>query len=142
MSEVYFIDTNIFMYASGRGHPLKQPCMRIVRGIASRKISAVTSTEVVQEILHRYIALGKREIAVNSVKGIVALLSPLLAISEEIVLQASKLILEYPSLNARDALHIATMLENNLTHILSVDSHFDLVKEVTRCNPADFTMAR
>lgn len=71
-----------------------------------------------------------------------ALLSPLLAISEKIVLRASKFILEYSSLNARDALHVATMLENNLTHILSADTHFDLVKEVIRCNPADFTMAR
>jgi predicted nucleic acid-binding protein len=53
-----FLDTNIFMYAAGQEHPLKAPCVGILRRVASEELEAVTSTEVLQEILSRYGAVG------------------------------------------------------------------------------------
>jgi len=138
MAKVYFIDVNIFMYAGGSDHPLKLPCTKIIKLIAAREISAVTSAEVAQEVLHRYTSIGKRDVGVNSVRRIITLLSPLLFINEEIILRASELLQKYSFLNARDALHAATMLENNLTNILTADTHFDKIDEVTRISPSDF----
>lgn len=140
MEKVYFIDANIFMYSSGRDHLFKEPCAKIVKAISARKISAVTSTEVVQEILHRYLSLHKREIAVGSAKSIITLLSPLLPVTEDILVTSVKMIDKYPFLNARDALHLASMLEHNLTNILTTDTHFEEVEEINRYDPVTFKL--
>jgi predicted nucleic acid-binding protein len=58
--ERYFIDSNIPMYVHGREHPLKAPCIQTLRRIANEALPCVTSVEVVQEIVHRYIHVGRR----------------------------------------------------------------------------------
>ena len=42
----YFLDANIFMYAAGREHPLKAPCVAILRRVAQEEIVALTNAEV------------------------------------------------------------------------------------------------
>ena len=56
MSPAAFIDANILIYASGREHPQKEPCARVLVMAAQRPLSFVTSSEVIQELLHLYIA--------------------------------------------------------------------------------------
>ena len=56
MSPAAFIDTNIPIYAAGRAHPLKEPCRQVLRLIASDSQAFVTSAEVLQEMLHIYLA--------------------------------------------------------------------------------------
>ncbi|MBW2740444.1 MAG: type II toxin-antitoxin system VapC family toxin [Deltaproteobacteria bacterium] len=48
----YFIDTNIFMYAAGKPHEFKQPCVDILSRIQSGELKAAIDTEVFQEILY------------------------------------------------------------------------------------------
>ena len=43
-----FLDTNVFLYAAGGEHVLREPCRRILRNVVD--IDAITSSEVVQEI--------------------------------------------------------------------------------------------
>ena len=64
-----------------------------------------------------------------------------LPVTEADIRQALRLIPRYPSLKARDLLHVAVMLENGIDHILSTDTHFDRVAEVTRVDPRDFAPA-
>ena len=54
-----FIDTAIVMYAAGADHPLRDPCRRIIDQISDGSLDAVTSTEVIQEILHRFVSSGR-----------------------------------------------------------------------------------
>jgi len=63
--EPYFIDANVPMYAVGAEHPLKAPCLRVLESIARGELRAVTDAEVLQELLHRYTALGRRREAVE-----------------------------------------------------------------------------
>ncbi|MFL5807489.1 MAG: type II toxin-antitoxin system VapC family toxin [Roseiflexaceae bacterium] len=65
---IHFIDTNIPMYAVGAEHPLKKPCLAILEAVATGALTAVTDIEVLQEILHRYTALGSRTRAVEVVR--------------------------------------------------------------------------
>jgi len=37
----------------------------------------------------------------------------------------------------RDIIHAATMVQNGLETIVSVDKHFDIIKEVQRIAPSD-----
>jgi predicted nucleic acid-binding protein len=45
------------------------------------------------------------------------------------------LLKEFPSINSRDAIHAATMLNNGIEKILSTDPHFDLIKGIERIEP-------
>lgn len=133
----YFLDTNIFMYAAGREHPLKALCVAILRRAAQEELEAVTNAEVLQEILYRYSAIGERErglhlarLAVDQVGGEV------LPVTLADMQRAFALVDRYgPKIKSRDAVHAATMLNHGLTHLISADGHFDVIEGITRVDP-------
>jgi predicted nucleic acid-binding protein len=58
---VILVDSNVPMYLVGSPHPHKTDAQRLLeRCIASRE-RLVTDAEVLQEILHRYVAIGRRD---------------------------------------------------------------------------------
>src|SRR5919204_484886 len=59
MADLIFLDANIPMYAAGRPHLLKQPCIDVLTLVARHRASFVTDAEVFQEIIHRYRAIGR-----------------------------------------------------------------------------------
>ena len=59
MNPAVFIDANVPIYAAGREHLYKQPCVRILRMVADNPQLFVTDAEVLQELLHRYLASGR-----------------------------------------------------------------------------------
>jgi predicted nucleic acid-binding protein len=59
MADSIFLDANIPMYAAGRVHPLKQPCIDVLSLAAHHPARFITDAEVFQEILHRYRAIGR-----------------------------------------------------------------------------------
>lgn len=136
-----FLDSNIFMYAAGQEHPLKAPCVRILRRVASEELEAVTSTEVLQEILYRYGAIGEMQrglrlarLAVDQVGGAVLL------VTLRDMQRAFELVERHGNaIVARDAVHAATMLNNGLTRLLSADTHFDAIAGITRVDPRKAT---
>ncbi|HEY3827002.1 MAG TPA: type II toxin-antitoxin system VapC family toxin, partial [Bryobacteraceae bacterium] len=58
-----FIDSNIPMYVAGGDHTNRLPARRFLDQVRSGELEACTSTEVLQEILHRYSSLGRRDFA-------------------------------------------------------------------------------
>ncbi|MBI5399790.1 type II toxin-antitoxin system VapC family toxin [Candidatus Saganbacteria bacterium] len=132
-----FIDTNIFIYAQGLEHKYKQPCQIVMRLVAADEIYGVTNTEVLQEIMYRYDAIGKREIGLQMVDNVLAIIHEVLAVEKADVLLAAGLLRKHQQLNIRDAFHAATAVRNNLKYILSVDKHFDLLSILQRVDPFD-----
>lgn len=134
----YFLDTNVFLYAAGRPHPLKAPCVAVLQRVAQDAIDAVTSTEVLQEILHRFWSTSNlpqglmlARLAVDQVAGEV------LPVTLAVMQRAFALAERYAvAITIRDAVHAATMLQHGITHIISADRHFDAIGEVTRIDPA------
>jgi hypothetical protein len=59
MVDPIFVDANIPMYAAGRAHPLKQPCLDVLSLVATHPTHFVTDAEVFQEVLHRYRSIGR-----------------------------------------------------------------------------------
>ena len=136
MSDIlHFIDANVPMYAVGAEHPLKGPCLAILRSIASGELAAVTDAEVCQEIIHRYTALGEREQALHVARLFIKLVPEILPILKEDLLLSLEMHRRYPSLQARDSLHTAVMRNNGIQFIISADRHFDEVDEVERIDP-------
>ena len=69
MSPAVFLDANVPIYASGREHPNKEPCARILMMAAERPLAFVTDAEVLQELLHRYLAIRRWALGKEVVRG-------------------------------------------------------------------------
>ena len=54
-----FVDTNVFMYAVGRRHSLRGSAREFFRASARDRTPLCTSAEVVQEMLHAYVPVGR-----------------------------------------------------------------------------------
>ena len=137
-----FVDANVLMYAAGGDHPLQRPCREIVDGIGHRSIAAATSVEVVQEIIHRYLAIGRVPGGLALAAQTMDLFAPVLPITHALLRRVPELARRYPGLAARDLIHVATCIHEGIADILSTDRGFDAVREIRRIPPEEFAAAR
>jgi len=135
MKETVFLDANIIMYALGRDHPLREPCREYLEGVKDGDISVVASTEVLQEIFHRYFSINMPLIAEEAYRAMKTFCKEVYPLTLDDIDRALDLLKESPSINARDAVHAATMLNNGIEKILSTDTHFDKIKGIQRISP-------
>jgi uncharacterized protein len=123
------------MYAAGREHPLRGPCRTILVRAARRQIEAITSAEIVQEILHRYVAVRRSSEGVRIAREALIQFRPVLPLTDAVIRRVPDLVERYPSLEARDLVHVATCLEEGMDTIISPDTGFDAVSEINRLDP-------
>jgi predicted nucleic acid-binding protein len=120
------------MYIVGASHPNKAAALRILEKTILDRQRLVTDAEVVQEILHRYISINRREVIQPAFDALLALVDSVLSVDQETVIEAKQIVLGYPKLSARDALHLAVMRLHGIDRILSFDSGFDGIRGITR----------
>ena len=133
-----FVDSAVVMYAAGGDHPLRDPCRRIIDGISDGSIDGVTSAEVIQEIFHRFLSIGRPEQGATLAERTQDLMAPVLPITHALMRRVPLLAGRYPTLAARDLIHVATCLHEGISEILTPDRGFDQVVEIRRIDPADF----
>lgn len=131
------LDAAIFMYAGGRDHPLQAPCRVILQRVADRQLDATTSVEVVQEILHRFVAVRRHGEGLRIAREALELFKPVLPLTDPVMRRVPDLIRQYPALSARDLVHVATCIEAGIDTIISPDRGFDLVHVIKRLDPAE-----
>ncbi|HZU38850.1 MAG TPA: type II toxin-antitoxin system VapC family toxin [Gemmataceae bacterium] len=131
------LDTAIPMYAAGAPHTYRNACQWVMTQIASGRLQAVIDAEVIQEVLHRYGALGRYADAVNVANDLMMIVPQVLPITVTDMQTAVTLFQQYAprGMRARDAIHAAIMQNHGLTHIISTDGHFDLVAGLTGLDP-------
>jgi len=122
---VFFLDANIIMYAVGGPHLYREPCRKVLAAVEADAIDVVTNVEVLQEILHRYRALGDPDRAEQAFLRAKTLCEVVLPVRLRDMDLAVTLLRQSPSLRTRDAIHAATMLHAGLRRILTTDRHFD-----------------
>ncbi len=132
-----FLDANVFLYALGRESPHRGACRELLAAAGAGVIDAVTSTEVLQEILHvRARRVSVRD-AAEAVRAAAELVSDVLPVTEDDVLLACRFYEKQARLEGRDAIHAAVM-KNNMVHVIaSLDQDFDLLREIKRVTPAE-----
>ena len=55
-----FVDTNVIMYAVGRAHPLREEARSFFSSTMAKDLNDLcTSAEVLQELLHAYLPVGR-----------------------------------------------------------------------------------
>lgn len=131
---IHFIDTAVIMFAAGRPHPLKEPCVRVLHAVADGTLEATTSAEVVQEILHRF-AAGDRDQGDRMARETLRAFYPVLPVDHETVERARALMARHATLHARDAIHAGTCERHGITRLVSPDTDFDVVAGLTRVAP-------
>ncbi len=131
----YFLDANVLMYAIGKAHPCKAPCIQVLERIEDETIHVVSSVEVLQEILHRYRSLREYEIAASAFTHFKTLCDDILPVDKADMDLAFRILEKAPAISVRDAVHAATMQNQGLERILSTDTHFDSIAGVIRVDP-------
>jgi uncharacterized protein len=125
------------MYAAGEPHVLREASQRVIRLVRDGQLDGLTSAEVIQEILHRFVAIRRPEVGARIVRDALDLFAPVLPITHGVMDRMPKLVETYPELAARDLVHVATCLENGLGTIISPDRGLDAVREIRRIDPYD-----
>jgi uncharacterized protein len=129
---VIFVDSNIPMYLVGGAHPNKDRARHLLEEAAAANESMGTDAEVLQEILHRYAAVGRHadiDRAFETLLGVVDVVYP---IERQDVERGRRILRTTSRLSARDALHIAVMQRHDVDRVLTFDTGFDGIPGLTR----------
>ncbi len=127
-----FIDSNIPMYVAGREHVNRDPSRRFLRRVRERKVDACSSTEVLREILYLYASLGRLDLAREVYDLFVDVCPVVLGVTLADTDRARDLICGGIGLSARDAVHAAVMLNNDVEWIATFDTGFDEIPGIRR----------
>ena len=126
------IDSNVPMYLVGTPGPHKTDAQRLLEKLISQRERLVTDAEVLQEILHRYVAINRRHDIQPAFDAILNAVDEVLPVDRAVVERAKQIVLAYQRLSARDAVHLAVMESHGIERILSFDTGFDGFPGVTR----------
>ena len=113
------------MYLIGAAHPRKADAQVLLERLIAAGERMVTDAEVLQEILHRYTAIGRREAIAPAMQLTLDIADEVFPIEKLDVMRASEITQSRALLSARDAIHIAIMERQATETILSFDSDFD-----------------
>ncbi len=126
------IDSNIPMYLVGTSSLHKTDAQRLLERLVSERQRLVTDAEVLQEILHRYVAINRRHDIQPAFDSLLSVVDEVLPVDRTVVERAKQIVLGYQRLSARDAVHLAVMEKHGIERILTFDSGFDGFPGVTR----------
>jgi predicted nucleic acid-binding protein len=129
---VILVDSNIPMYLVGAPHPHKLDAQRLLEAALSAGERVVTDAEVLQEICHRYAAIGRLDAIQPAFDAILGVVDDVLAIERADAEAGKDIVLRYASLSARDAVHVAVMTRHEIPRIMTFDRGFDIHPAVER----------
>jgi predicted nucleic acid-binding protein len=127
-----FVDSNIPMYLVGAAHPLKGEAQRLLDAAIGAGERLVSDAEVLQEILHHYVAIKRRDAIQPAFDALLGVVDEVFPISAADVERAKAIVLGKRQLSARDALHAAVMERERIGRIMSFDAGFDALPGVMR----------
>ena len=124
-----FVDTNVFIYAVGRPHPLRGPAREFFAESISERTQLRTSAEVLQELIHAYLPTGRVQ-TLDAAIELVSLASvEVWPLEEADVFLARRLHEQHPTLQARDLCHLATCRRRGVLEIKTFDKTLAAVSD-------------
>lgn len=120
------------MYVAGAEHPNRAPALAFLNDVRHGTIDACTSTEVLQEILHRYSAIGLRTMGCRVYDLFVDVVPQVLPVTLADTDVARNLLSESDTLSSRDVLHVAVMMNNDIGSVATFDEGFDHASQISR----------
>jgi len=126
------VDSNVPMYLVGASHPHKLDAQRLVEKLIRARQRLVTDAEVLQEILHRYVAIDRRDAIQPAFDALLAVVDEVLPVDHTAIDRAKEIVLRYRRLSARDAVHLAIAEQYGIAEILSFDAGLDSMPGIRR----------
>jgi predicted nucleic acid-binding protein len=128
-----FIDSNVPMYVAGADHPNRDAAHRFLARVQRGEVEGCTSTEVLQEILYRYAALRRLDLARDVYDAFVQLCPVVFGVALADTDRARDILVDRRGVvSARDAVHAAVMLNHEVEWIASFDRGFEGIPGVRR----------
>jgi predicted nucleic acid-binding protein len=129
---VILIDSNVPMYLVGVDHPNREAARRALEEAVAASESLCTDAEVLQEILHRYVAIRRPEWIDPAFDALLAIVDVVYPIERADIERARRLLRTTERLSARDAVHIAVMQGHDIDRIMTFDTGFDGIPGIVR----------
>jgi len=126
------VDSNVLMYAGGAEHPNKPLALAFLRRVAAGELEAAVDAEVLQEIMHRYLALARWPEGRAVYELTRGLFPEVLAVTGQVMDEAKRLADMDSTLSARDAVHAAVAVTYKLKGICTFDRDFDRIRQCPR----------
>jgi uncharacterized protein len=117
---VIFVDTNVWMYAVGRPHPLRDRAREFLRAAVTDRTPLATSAEVLQELFHTYLPV-ERLTTLDAALKLAGDLAEVWPLEADDLLTARDLVAEQPGLSARDLVHLACCLRRRADEVVTFD---------------------
>ena len=127
IQHVIVVDTNVFMYAVGRPHPLREPARKFFAESNRNHTLLCTSAEVLQELAHAYNPVGRLEtldaaLSLAAKSGV-----KVWPLEDKDVTLARQLHEQHPTLKARDLCHLASCRRRGVSEIMTFDQSLQAV---------------
>ena len=116
-----FVDTNVFMYAVGRPHPLRGTAREFFVESTRNRRPLCTSAEVLQELVHAYLPVGRLQTLDAAMSLVVRSHVEVWPLEAEDVGLARQLHEQYPALGARDLCHLASCRRRRVRELKTFD---------------------
>jgi uncharacterized protein len=132
---VILLDTTVLVYAKGQDHALRDPCRELIAAIASRRLEATSTVEVIQEFVHVRARRRGRTDAVALGRDYSELLSPLLTPTVEDLEAGLALYERTEALRAFDSVLAACASRSGVRALVSVDTGFASLAQLAHVVP-------
>lgn len=116
-----FVDTNVFMYAVGREHPHRGEARAFFARSSRRGVVLATSAEVLQELLHAYLPVGREDTLDLALELVRRATTTVWSLEPDDVRLARALAGTRAGLDARDLLHLACCQRRRVTRVQTFD---------------------
>jgi predicted nucleic acid-binding protein len=118
---VIFVDTNVFVYAVGGPHPLRDPARAFFSEALAEGTPLATSAEVLQELLHVYLPVNRLDTLDAALTLARGLVGTVWEVEAEDVMLARSLVTAHPGLGARDLVHLACCTRRDCNQLKTFD---------------------
>lgn len=130
-----YLDSNVFIYpiiADEKTEMKSSSAKKILLEVSEGKLAAATCTLTWDELTWIVGKFLGSKMAIDEGNRFLDFPNlTLLSVDENVIKEAQRISQKY-KLRPRDAIHVASALENGIKEIISDDSDLDVVKEITR----------
>lgn len=116
-----FVDTNVFMYAVGREHPLREEARAFFLEHLDSGEVLVSSAEVLQELLHAYLPVNRVATLDAALELAHERLGAIWPLEPDDLELARTLIEKHAALKARELVHLACCTRRGVNRVKTFD---------------------
>jgi len=134
---IYYIDTNVWIYAMIAHPKYGEKCKGILKKIEEEKLRASISTQVLGEVAGVLYSKYKVKDTTSQLNAVLSYPIDIYITHPDVIRVAAEYARDY-SITPYDGIHIALAVEHNVKDIISADRELDKVELIRRVDPTEF----